>query len=51
MAWFEPPRLIAVEDAVTTMTSAPFSAAATAQHMPAMPAPTITMSCVFVWVI
>ncbi len=48
MAWFEPPRLMAREEAVTTMTSAPFSAAATAQQTPAMPAPRITMSWVMV---
>ena len=46
MAWFEPPRLMAREEAENKMTSAPFSAAATAQHTPAMPAPTITMSWV-----
>ena len=34
------------EEAENKMTSAPFSAAATAQHTPAMPAPTITMSWV-----
>ena len=35
-------------DAENTITSAPFSAAAHAVHKPAMPAPTITISCVIV---
>ena len=34
--------------AENTMTSAPCSAADTAVHSPAMPAPTTTMSCVYV---
>ncbi|CAK7015099.1 MAG: hypothetical protein MEEGG_01644 [Eggerthella lenta] len=48
MAWFEPPRLMGLLLAENTMTSAPCSAADTAVHNPAMPAPTTTMSCVMV---
>ena len=48
MAWFDPPREMGFELAENTMTSAPCSAAETAVHSPAMPAPTMTMSCVYV---
>ena len=48
MAWNEPPRLIGLVPAENTMTSAPCSAAATAQHRPAAPEPTTTISWVLV---